>query len=153
MTPTKTGGVVKKATAKKATAAKAPASKTPVKKAAAQKSVVKKAGTKKAAPRKLTSFRHSPGELHHELTSLVNDVRSALDELAVKGDLATKDGRDRVQEQVVEIENRWLRVKQELGFARSEADSTLENLRLGLAKAEDAVRHIFDAAIEGMRRP
>lgn len=84
---------------------------------------------------------------------MVNDVRTALDELAVKGDLATMEGRDRVQAQVLEIENRWLRVKQELGVARSEADSTLEGLRSALAKAEDAVRHIFDAAIEGMRRP
>ncbi len=153
MTPTKTGGAVKKATANKQTAYKAPASKAPAKKATAENSAVKKTGTEKAAPRKLTSFRHSHGDLRQELTSLVNDLRTALDELAVKGDLATKDGRDRVQEQVVEIENRWLRVKQELGFARSEADSTLENLRSALAKAEDAVRHVFDAAIEGMRRP
>ncbi|MGO9341365.1 MAG: hypothetical protein ACLP6E_02420 [Acidimicrobiales bacterium] len=152
MTPTKAGGAVKKVTAKKATAKKAPATKAPATKATAQKSVVKKAGTKKAAPRRSTSARHSRGQLRHELTSLVNDVRTALDELAVKGDLATMEGRDRVQAQVVEIENRWLRVKQELGFAKSEADSTLENLRFALAKAEDAVRHIFDAAIEGMRR-
>jgi uncharacterized membrane protein len=76
-------------------------------------------------------------------------VRSALDELAQKGDAATKQGRDRVNEQVANVELRWSRVKRELGgLGRSETDATVENLRTALGKAEEAVTHIIDAALK-----
>ncbi len=108
--------------------------------------------TKSTTSRKHTVAKAPANPLRRDLSSLVSDVRAALDELAVKGDLATMEGRDCLPEQVEEIENRWLRVKQELGLARSEADATLETLRAALSKAEDAVRHIFDAALDGVRK-
>lgn len=148
MTPTKTAGTAKKTTARKSAPKRAT-----VGKPAVDKSPVNKTAARKATARSSATSRYSERPLRKELSSLVNDVRAAVDELAVKGDLATMEGRDRVQAQVVEIENRWLRVKQELGLARSEADSTIEALRSALAKAEDAVRHIFDAALEGVRKP
>ena len=86
-----------------------------------------------------------------DLARLIGDVRTALDELAVKGDLATKEGRDRVKEQVAEVEKRWWSVKHELGVAKSEADDTIEILRSAFSKAEDAVRHLVDATFEGFR--
>jgi hypothetical protein len=141
MTPTNAGGTLKKAPAKKAPVKKAPG-------ATATKSTAKKAPARKTA-----SSGAQKRPVRRELSSLVNDVRTALDELALKGDLATMEGRDRLHQQVNEIENRWLRVKQELGLARNEADSTLETLRSAISKAEDAMRHIFDAALEGLRKP
>jgi hypothetical protein len=83
------------------------------------------------------------------LSSLISDVRSALDELAQKGDAATKPGRDRVNEQVSNVELGWERVKRELGdLGRNETDTAVENLRAALGKAEEAVTHIIDAALK-----
>jgi hypothetical protein len=151
MTPTNAGGTLKKAPAKKAPVKKAPVKKAPVKKAPG--ATATKSTAKKAPARKTASSGAQKRPVRRELSSLVNDVRTALDELALKGDLATMEGRDRLHQQVNEIENRWLRVKQELGLARNEADSTLETLRSAISKAEDAMRHIFDAALEGLRKP
>jgi hypothetical protein len=83
------------------------------------------------------------------LSSLISDVRNALDELAQKGDAATKPGRDRVSEQVSNVELGWERVKRELGgLGRNETDTAVENLRAALGKAEEAVTHIIDAALK-----
>jgi hypothetical protein len=153
MTPTKSGSSVKKATAGRSAAKKRAAGKSIASKSAAKKTTATKVTAKRAAGPKSTTSRGPQRPVRREITGLVNDLRTALDELAVKGDLATMEGRDRLHEQVAEIENRWLRVKQELGLAKSDADSTLETLRSALSRAEDAMHHIFDAALEGLRKP
>ena len=106
---------------------------------------------KKANARKRPASRNLENPLPTDLARLVGDVRTALDELAVRGDLATMEGRDRIKEQVAEVEKRWWRVKQELGVAKSEADDTIETLRSAFSKAEEAVRHLVDATFEGFR--
>ena len=89
----------------------------------------------------------------HDVVQLIEDVRAAIDELAVRGDLATMEGRDLIREQVAEVEARWWDVKKELGLARSETDATFDSLRTGLNKAEQAVRHVLDAVAAGVRKP
>jgi hypothetical protein len=153
MTPTKAGGTVKKAAAGKSAAGKSAAGRSAAGRSAAKKTTATKSTAKKAPPRKTAASGAQQGPVRRDLSSLVNDMRTALDELALKGDLATMEGRDRLHRQVNEIENRWLRLKQELGLAKSDADSTLETLRSAVAKAEDAMRHMFDAALEGLRKP
>jgi hypothetical protein len=90
--------------------------------------------------------------VEHDLAKLLEDVRAAIDELAVRGDLATMEGRDLVREQVAEVEARWWDVKKELGLARSDVDATFDTLRTGLNKAEQAVRHVLDAVAAGVRK-
>ena len=91
--------------------------------------------------------------VRHDVVQLIEDVRAAIDELAVRGDLATMEGRDLIREQVAEVEARWWDVKKELGLARSETDATFDSLRTGLNKAEQAVRHVLDAVAAGVRKP
>jgi hypothetical protein len=113
----------------------------------------KVAGTaKKTTTRKPTTPPSTETVLRRDLARLVTDVRAALDELAVRGDLATMEGRDRLQEQVDEVETRWWKVKQELGLAKSDSEATLETVRAAITKAEEAVRHVVDAVFEGVRK-
>lgn len=135
MAPTKVAGTAKKATtAKKAATAK------------------KTTTAKKTIARRPEISPSTEGKLRRDLTRLVADVRAALDELAVRGDLATMEGRDRLQKQVDEVEARWWKVKQGLGLAKNDSDATLDNVRAALAKAEEAVRHVVDAVFEGVRK-
>lgn len=113
----------------------------------------KAAGTaKKTTTRKPATPPTAGTKLRRDLARLVADVRTALDQLAVSGDLTTMEGRDRLQQQVDEVEARWSRVKQELRLAKSDSDATLETVRAALAKAEETVRNVVDAVFEGVRK-
>ena len=111
------------------------------------KKVTKK--TAKAAGRSRPAAGRSA---RRDVSGLIAEVRSALDELAQKGEDATKPGRERVMEQVAKVEHGWSRVKRELGIGRSDADAAVENLRAALGKAEEAVTHMIDAAKKAVKK-
>ena len=119
----------------------------------ADRATTGKTATKRATTWKPTAKSTSEDRGRRDLAGLVRDVRTALDELAVKGDLATMQGRDHLQKQVDEVEARWWKVKHELGLARAETDATVDSLRAGITKAEEAVRHLVDAVRVGIRKP
>ena len=91
--------------------------------------------------------------MRKDVAKLFEDVRAALDELAVRGDLATMEGRDLVRTQAAEVEARWWDVKKELGLVRSDTEAAFDALHAGFTKAEQAVRHVLDAVVVGVRKP
>ena len=119
----------------------------------AETATIKRTTAKRATTWKPTPRSISEDAVRRDLASLVGDVRTALDEFAVKGDLATMQGRDHLQKQVEVVEARWLKVKHELGQAKTETDATVDSLRAGITKAEEAVRHLVDAVRVGIRKP
>ena len=137
---TKASGTTKAAGAKKATAAKK------VTGTAKGASSAKASSTAKKATKQTRSGTNRSSR--REVGGLISDVRAALDELAQKGDAATKQGRERVNEQVANVEVLWTRLKHELGVGRAEGDAAVESLRAALGKAEETVTNIIDAAVK-----
>ena len=172
-TPTKAAGTVKAAgatnapgtvkvtgatKATRATKATGTAKATGAKKAIAAKKVTgtaKASGPAKASGAAKKAIKQTSSgtsrSSRRDIAGLIADVRTALDDLAQKGDAATKPGRDRVNEQVANVEVLWTRVKHELGLGRAEGDAAVESLRSALGKAEEAVTHMIDAAVKVLK--
>jgi hypothetical protein len=151
MEPTKRSGPAKAAgAAKAASAKKVPGTSKASASANATGAAKKATGAAKKATKQTGSA--GSGSSRRDLAGLIAEVRSALDELAQKGDTATKPGRDRVAEQVAKVEFGWARVKHELGLGRAEGDVAVENLRSALGKAEEAATHIIDAALRMIKK-
>jgi hypothetical protein len=153
-TSAKATAATKKATAKAPGAAKAAG--------AAKKATAKATGTaeratgpakKATGAAKTKQTRSGAGRSsRRDLSGLIAEVRAALDDLAQKGDTATKQGRDRVKEQVAHVEVLWSRVRHEVGLSRHEGDAAVENLRSALGKAEETVTHMIDTALKVLKK-
>src|ERR1700722_11072559 len=149
----KVTGTAKASTSAKATAAtKKATAKAPGAAKKAAGAAEKAAGTAKKASgtAKKATKQAGSGEgrsSRRDLSGLIADVRAALDGVPKKGDTATKQGRERVKDQVAHVEDLWSRVRHEVGVSRNEGDAAVENIRAALGKAEETVTHMIDVAL------
>lgn len=111
-----------------------------------------KTPAKKSTPAKKAPARKAPARKAAASDAVVPRVKSTVEEIGVKADLAAMDVRDRAYAQLNAAENAWLAARKGLEAAVSDADGALRALKSAAGSVLADLRHAVEAADAAVRR-